>query len=114
MNTNEQGSRGISTTDLVRRVAGQTGLRQRVVRQVLGASLETMQSALAAGERVTLPGFGTWYTRQRPAGQVRSVRTGRQVAVPARRVAAFRVGDILKRAVAGRHRRRRRLFGLAL
>ncbi len=114
MTTNEPGSRAISTTDLVRRVAGQTGRSQRVVRQVLGASLETMQSALAAGERVTLPGFGTWYTSQRPAGQVRSVRTGRQVEVPARRVAAFRVGDILKRAVAGRHRRRRRLFGLAL
>lgn len=114
MNTNEQGSRAIYTTDLVRRVAGQTALSQRVVRQVLGASLETMQSALAAGERVTLPGFGTWYTRQRPAGQVRSVRIGRQVEVPARRVAAFRVGAVLKRAVAAKRRGRRRIFGLPL
>ena len=114
MNTNEQGSRAISTTDLVRRVAGQTGLSQRVVRQVLGASLEIMQSALTAGERVTLPGFGTFSTSQRSAAHVRSVRTGRQIEIPARRVAAFRVGEILKRAVARKKPGRRRLFGLPL
>jgi len=114
MNTNEQGKGALYTTALVRRVARQTGLSQRVVRQVLGASLGTIQAALAAGERVTLPGFGTFYTGQRSAGRVRSVHTGRQVAVPARRVAAFPVGEVLKRTVAGRHRGRRRLFGLAL
>ncbi len=112
MTPEQSKTRAIYTTELVRRVAQQTGLSQGVVRQVLGASLESMQAALAAGERVTLPGFGTWYTRQRPAGQVRSVRTGRQVEVPARRVAAFRVGAVLKRAVAAKRRGRRRIFGL--
>jgi DNA-binding protein HU-beta len=99
-------------TDLVRRVAQETGVSQRVVSQVLSASLGTIQAALAAGERVTVPGFGTFYTSQRQAGRVRSVRTGRQVDVPARRVAAFRVGEILKREVAGTRKRGRRLFGL--
>ena len=102
----------IFTATLVRRVAQQTGLSQAVVRQVLGASLESVQAALAAGERVTLPGFGTFYTSERQAARVRSVRDGRQVTIPARRVAAFRVGDVLKRAVAGA-RPRRRLFGLS-
>ncbi|MCC6791066.1 MAG: HU family DNA-binding protein, partial [Thermomicrobiales bacterium] len=63
-------------------------------------------------EQVTLPGFGTFYTGERQAIRVRSVRDGRQVMVPARRVAAFRVGEMLKRAVAG-SRPRRRLFGLS-
>jgi DNA-binding protein HU-beta len=102
------------TTELVRRVARETGVSQRVVRQVVGASLATIETALSAGERVTLPGFGTFYTSQRRAGRVRSVRTGRQVEVPARRVAAFRVGEVLKRAVAAKRRGRRRLFGLPL
>ena len=102
------------TTELVRRVARETGLSQRVVSQVLGVSLRTIRATLVAGERVTVPGFGTFYTSQRQAGRVRSVRTGRHVEVPARRVAAFRVGALLKRAVAGRRKRgRRRLFGLA-
>ena len=99
--------------ELVRRVAQETGVSQRVVSQVLGASLETIQTTLVAGERVIVPGFGTFYTSQRQAGRVRSVRTGRQVEVPARRVAAFRVGAVLKRTVAGKRKRRRRLFGLA-
>ena len=100
-------------TALVRRVAHNTGVSKRVVSQVLGASLETIQITLAAGERVIVPGFGTFYTRQRQAGRAPSVRTGRQVDVPARRAAVFRVGEVLKRAVAGKRKRRRRLFGLA-
>lgn len=103
----------IFTAALVRRVAQQTGLSQSVVRQVLGASLTTVQAALAAGERVTLPGFGTFYTSERQAARVRSVRDGRQMTIPARRVAAFRVGEVLKRAVSGPRPRRRRLFGLS-
>ena|SRR5215203_6108416 len=59
-------------TELVRCVARETGLSQRVVSQVLGASLRTIQSALVAGERVTVPGFGTFAARrprpQRPLG----------------------------------------------
>lgn len=102
----------VFTATLVRRVAQQTGFSQAVVRQVLGASLASVQVALAAGEQVTLPGFGTFYTSARQAARVRSVRDGRQVTVPARRVAAFRVGEVLKRAVTG-SRPRRRLFGLA-
>lgn len=105
--------RTIFTATLVRRVAQQTGLPQHAVRQVLGASLQTIEAALAAGERVTLPGFGTFYTSPRQAGRVRSVRDGRQVSIPARRVAAFRVGEVLKRRVATKPRGRRRLFVLA-
>ena len=99
-------------TELVRRVARETGLSQRVVTQVLTSSLQTVQQALAVGERVIIPGFGTFSTSQRQAGRVRSVRTGRQVEIPARRVAAFRVGAVLKRVVAGGPKRRRRWFGL--
>ncbi len=64
--------------------------------------------------RGVLPGFGTFYTSHRAAARVRSVRTGRQVEIPARRVAAFRVGEVLKRAVARKKPGRRRLFGLPL
>lgn len=102
----------VFTRTLVRRVAQHTGQPQPVVRQVLSSSLATIQDALGAGERVTLPGFGTFYTSERQAARVRSVRDGREMTIPARRVAAFRIGDVLKRAVAGA-RPRRRLFGLA-
>ena len=66
-----------------------------------GPSEKGRQRNLAGG----LPDF---YTGERKAGTVRHVRTGQTVDVPARRVAAFRVGDVLKRAVAGTGKRRRR------
>ena len=100
-------------TDVVRQVAQQTRLSRRVVNDVLTASHRAIAEGLQAGERVTFPGFGTFYTSQRRAGKVRHVRTGQPVAVPARRVAAFRVGEVLKRAVAGKRRGRRRLFGFS-
>ena len=99
-------------TELIHRVVRETGLSQRVVAQVLTSSLHGVQQELAAGERVIIPGFGTFYTSQRQAGRVRSVRTGREIEIPTRRVAAFRVGAVLKWAVAGGLKRRRRLFGL--
>jgi DNA-binding protein HU-beta len=108
-----QPTRTIFTATLVRHVAEQTGLSQHVVHKVLGASLQTIEASLTAGEQVTLLGFGTFYTSQRQAGRVRSVRDGREIAIPARRVAAFRVGEVLKRRIATKPRGRRRLFGLS-
>ena len=99
-------------TDLVRRVAKETRLGQRIVSDVLDASHRLIEETLRAGETVTFPGFGTFYASQRQAARVRSVRTGEPVEVPARRVAAFRAGAVLKRAVAGKRRRKRQLFGL--
>ena len=95
-------------TEVVRRIAKQTRLSQRVVNDVLTASHRLIEEALRAGEAVTFPGCGTFYTGERKAGKVRHVRTGQTVDVPARRVAAFRVGDVLRRAVAGTGKRRRR------
>ena len=88
-------------TDLVKEVAHQTGLSQRVVSDVLRSSHQLIQQTLAAGETVTFPGFGTFYTRAQPAGTVRHIRTRKPVRVPAHRVAAFRVGAVLRRAVRG-------------
>ena len=95
-------------TEAVRRIAKQTRLSQRAVSDVLTASHRLIAESLRAGEPVTFPGFGTFYASQRKAGKVRHVRTGQTIDVPARRVAAFRVGDVLKRAVAGTGKRRRR------
>jgi nucleoid DNA-binding protein len=91
--------------DVVQRVATETRLSQRVVADVIGASHRLIEETLRSGEAVRFPGFGTFYPRQRQEGKVRHIRTGRMVTVPARTVARFRAGEILKRAVAGKRRR---------
>jgi len=94
-------------TDLVRQVARQTGLNQRVVSDVLRASQQLIAQTLTAGDSVTIPGFGTFYTRQQAEGTIRHIQTGKAARIPTHRVAAFRVGAVLKRAVRDRRRRPR-------
>ncbi len=98
------------TTELVRRVARETRLSQRVVREVLATTQATITLALRRGTRVVLPGFGSFSARQRAERTVRHIRTGEQITIPAGRQAAFRAGEQLKRAVslAPRHRGRPR------
>ncbi len=84
-------------TEIVKRVAKETRLTQRAVSDVINATLETVQACLRRGNDARFPGFGTFYTRQRKEGKVRDIRTKRVIAVPQRRVAAFRVGQVLKR-----------------
>ena len=92
-------------SEVIRRVAAQTRLSQKVVLDVVDASHRLIEETLRSGQSVPFPGFGTFYPSERQEGRVRDVRTGEMVSFPARNVAAFRAGDVLKRAVAGKRRR---------
>lgn len=105
-----RGEKRTYRNDLARRVARETGVVPSVVSQVLVSSLSQVEAALAAGEAVVFPGFGVFYTTERKAGTTRHPRTGQPIPVPARRIAAFRTGAVLKRAVIV-PRKGRRLFG---
>jgi DNA-binding protein HU-beta len=86
-------------TEVIRKVARETKLSQRVVTDALNATFRAIEQALQSGERVTFPGFGTFYKKQRPAGMIKSFATGLMVDVPAMPQVGFRVGEVLKRSV---------------
>ena len=91
--------------EFIKRVSRQTRLPQSHVSDVLNASHRLLEDIMRAGEKVTFPGFGTFYTSPRKAGKVKDVRTGKIVEFAARKIAAFRAGEYLKRAAAGKRRR---------
>src|SRR4051794_13652207 len=91
--------------EFIKRVSRQTRLPQGHVSDVLNASHRLLEDTMRTGEKVTFPGFGTFYTSKRQGGKVKHVRTGKVIEYPARTVAAFRAGEYLKRAVAGKRRR---------
>jgi DNA-binding protein HU-beta len=99
-------------TDVISKISTQTRVQRRVVGAVLAAQQQVIQEALGTGEQVQFPGFGTFYTRQRPASRLQALGDKHVVKIPAMRVAAFRVGEVLKRAVR-EPKRRRRLFALS-
>src|SRR3712207_4343683 len=95
-------------TDIVRTVAKETRLSQRIVDDVLGQILDTITQSLRDDQTVVLPGFGTFYTKERPPSTVKHIRTGEVIEIPALRQADFRAGELLRRAVRKAPRQRSR------
>ena len=85
--------------ELVEAVAAETGMSRSAAAETVDAVLETVTASLAAGEAVSVPGFGTFEVRQRVARTGRNPRTGGTIEIAASRVPAFRAGKALRDAV---------------
>ena len=90
--------------ELIDSVASTTGESKRTVADVLDATVEQIQKQVKKGERVSLPGFGTWSRRQRSARVARNPRTGEEIKVKAAKVPAFKPGATFKDFVSGTKR----------
>lgn len=90
----------VNKTGLVKALAEKAGVTQKDASKVLDAVLESIQGALAKGEKVQIIGFGTFEVRDRKARKVISPATGKEIKVPATKVPAFKPGKSLKEVVA--------------
>jgi DNA-binding protein HU-beta len=91
----------MNKTELRDAVAEAAGLNGAQADKALNAVLDTITSTLASGDRVTLPGFGTFETRERAARQGRNPQTGETMEIAASTTPAFKAGAQLKQAVNG-------------
>jgi DNA-binding protein HU-beta len=66
----------------------------------LNSLLGTISGALKKGDKVTLPGFGTFKISKRKARTGRNPRTGEAIKIKAHKVPQFAAGKKLKDAVA--------------
>ena len=66
----------------------------------LSALMESVTEALKNGEKVVLPGFGMFAVKTRPARRGYNPLTGEQIALPEKKLPAFKAGKTLKDAVA--------------
>ncbi len=66
----------------------------------LDAVLAEITSQVAKGEKVTLPGFGSFEKRRRAARNGRNPQTGASIKVKATNVPAFKAGTGFKEMVA--------------
>src|SRR5205085_11079214 len=91
----------MNKSDLVDAVAAATNEGKSKVATLLEAVLYHISAALQKGEKVTLPGFGTFETRKRQARSGRNPRTGAPVKIAATTAPVFKAGATLKGSVAG-------------
>ena len=95
----------MNKTEMAVKLARKTGLSQGKAAEVLDAIFSAqprtgiIATALDAGEKVTVPGFGTFDTRQRAARQGRNPATGATITIPKRQYVYFKAGKTLRERV---------------
>jgi len=96
----------LTKAELIDSLAEETGLSKRQVGELVDLFLESIKSALVAGDKVQLIPFGSFVVRDRKKRQGRNPKTGEPLTIAARRVPAFTAGKGLRDAVAGAKKKR--------
>ena len=90
----------MTKADLIELIArSQTHFEEHDVELIVKALLEQMSSALAAGERIEIRGFGSFSLHHRASRIGRNPKTGEPVALPTRCIPHFRPGKQLRERV---------------
>ena len=85
--------------DLIEKVQSATGLTKKDAANAVNATFDIIREFLADSEKVQLVGFGSFDVRDRAARKGRNPQTGKEIAIPASKVPAFKAGKALKDAV---------------
>ncbi len=88
--------------ELVQEISKKASVTQKEASEVLGALIDTIQTTVKKGKKVTLVGFGTFEPRKRAARIGRNPQTGKELKIPAKTVPAFSAGKKFKTAVNGK------------
>jgi DNA-binding protein HU-beta len=86
--------------ELVDKVADRADVTKKQADAVITATIDSIMEAVAAGEKVTLVGFGSFEPRERKAREGRNPKTGDTMMIPATKVPAFSAGKLFKEKVA--------------
>ena len=82
----------MNKTELIKAITSSTDLNKANAAAALDAALNAIMDEVAAGNKVTIPGFGTFEKRHREARTGRNPRTGENVEILASDVPAFKPG----------------------
>lgn len=85
--------------ELVEAVAKDTGLTKADATRAIDATFAAITGALVKGDKVPVPGFGTFDVSERKGRDGRNPRTGEKVHIEARKAVTFKAGTALKEAV---------------
>jgi len=89
----------MNKSDLIQSMAEKSELSKRDAEKALNAFLESVEEALARGEKVQLVGFGSFEVRRRAERKGKNPQTKEEIIIPATNAPVFRVGKALKDAV---------------
>ena len=86
----------MTKTELVAAMAENAELTKKDSDKVLNAFISIVTNELKKGNKVALPGFGTFETRKRAERKGKNPQTGEELVIPACIAPAFKPGKALK------------------
>jgi DNA-binding protein HU-beta len=86
--------------DLIDAISSRMG-DKKTATEAVNAVLDTIQAAVAKGDKVAITGFGVFEKSVRPARTARNPATGAAIKVPKTSVPKFRAGADFKAMVNG-------------
>ncbi len=90
----------MNKSELIAAIATKTDLTKADAERAVNACIEIIQSTVASGGDVAVPGFGTFKSSPRAARDGRNPQTGETIKIAATTVPAFTAGKTFKEAVA--------------
>ncbi|MDF9867248.1 DNA-binding protein HU-beta [Bacilli bacterium PM5-3] len=86
----------MNKTELIAFVAEQTGLSKKDAQGAVDAVVDGISASLKKGDKVSLPGFGSFDVRERAARKGVNPATGQPMDIAASKSVGFKVGKQLK------------------
>ncbi len=89
----------MTKAELVAKIAKDAKITKAAAGRALDGVIDGITKALKKGDRVSLVGFGTFSVSKRKARTGRNPQTGKSIKIAARKVAKFKAGSGLSKAV---------------
>ena len=89
--------------ELAGQVAKQLNLNKIEVEEIIDRFLHNIMTAMAAGEKIRLVGFGIFETHKRAGREGRNPQTGEKIFIPETKTPVFIAGRVLKDTVKQRN-----------
>jgi DNA-binding protein HU-beta len=89
----------VSKKDLINKISEKSNLTKKDAEAALTAFIESVEEALASGDKVQIIGFGSFEVRDRAAREGRNPKTKEKIQIPASKAPAFKAAKDLKAKV---------------
>jgi DNA-binding protein HU-beta len=89
----------MTKAELIANLAKEAKISKASAEKAINAFTDCVTKALKKGGKLTLPGFGTFSLAKRRTRKGRNPQTGKEIKIPANKVAKFKAGKLLKSAV---------------
>ena len=98
----------LTKADIAKKVANDCGFMKGEAMEIVEKLLEIMKNRLTAGKSVIISGFGKWSVKSKHARSGRNPQTGKHIILDARRVVTWKYSPVLKKAMNGSGKGRKR------